>query len=106
MAGCAGVGGWGGGREGHVCKTDGQLLLQMCGCCYRKQYFLAGERPQSSGCVAEAEGGRRTASKMNKYMFEWRLCWLKDFLRFAGVEARAEGWSVRSLFSQHGALFI
>lgn len=78
----------GGGRATYV-KTDGQLLLQMCDCCYRKQHFLVGVCPRESGCVAEAEeGGLR---QTNKYMLEWRLCWIKDFLRFAGVEARAEG---------------
>lgn len=103
MAGCAGAGGAG---RGTYVKTDGQLLLQMCDCCYRKQYFLAGERPQSSGCVAEAEERKEDGVKTNKYMSEWRLCWIKVFLRFAGVEARAEGCDVGSVFSQHGALFV
>lgn len=48
-------GGVRGGREGHVCKTGGQLLLQMYDCCYRKQDFLVGVRLQESVCVAAAE---------------------------------------------------
>lgn len=61
-------GGVRGGGRGHVCKTDGQLLLQMCDCCYRKQHLPAGVRPRDPGCVAEAEeGGRR---KRNRYMLE------------------------------------
>lgn len=75
----------------------------MYDCCYRKQDFPVGERLQESGCVAEAEKG---GVKMDKYVFKWRVCWIKDFLGRAGVERKAKGCGARHLFSQHAALFV
>lgn len=77
-------GGVRGGREGHVWKTDGQLLLQMYDCCYRKQDFPVGERLRESGCVAEAEEGG-VEKEEDEYVLKWRVGWIKDFRGRAGV---------------------